>query len=73
MHVRIIFRIIFFLKLTFGALVLRQSPSYIRTDEGPDARNVSFKTLFGGQFTSPSQLKIQNYPTVESQFSKTRE
>ena len=41
-------------KLTFRALALRQS-------DRANARNVSFFTLYGGQFTFSTQLLTLNY------------
>ena len=43
----------------FRGLALRQSG--IRR---VNVRNVSFKTLYGGQFTLSTQLIIQNYPVI---------
>ena len=41
--------------MTVRALALRQSEA-IRSDEGVNARNVSFQSLHGGQFTLSTQL-----------------
>ena len=43
----------------FRALALDQSD-----DERTNARNVSFGTLHGGQFTSSTQSVILNYPAL---------
>ena len=46
-------------KLTLRALAFRQSDC-----RRANAQNVNFKTLYGGQFTLPTQLIILNNPIL---------
>ena len=50
-----------FLKLMFQALALHQSKR-----QRADTQDISFKALYGGQFTSSTQLITLNYPVVLS-------
>ena len=53
-------------KLTFGALSLRQCSDKGLTPKRLKRRNVSFETLYIGQFTLSTQLMIPNYPVILS-------
>ena len=58
-------------KLTFGALSLRQCSDKGLTPKRLKRRNVSFETLYIGQFTLSTQLMIPNYPVILSHRDST--